>query len=261
MALKAQQNIGPGASHPAAAAVVWDVNDLIGLDTAGNAGRLDADGTYKTFAGIATMSGDNTDGAAADLMVHVIRSPFVLSTTLTGSSKTLALHQATVYATDHETLTLEGGVAIGSLVQHQEDGKSLIHCDVWGGSTQAGVYTIAQQFVIGDFTDGGGAEGTLNLDDPIPAGSLILGSQVEITTITGGSSQTMDVGVDGDDDAFAAALDISAAATVGAVGTVATSYVAADDVLMITAADGADFGNITVLTGTVRIAVLGSLQF
>lgn len=261
MALNAQQNIGPGASHPAAAGAVWDVNDLIGLDTAGNAGRLDADGTYKTFAGMATMSADNTGGAAADLMVHVLRAPVVLSTTLTGSSKTLALHQATVYATDHETLTLEGGVAIGHLVQHTEEGKSLIYCDPWGGAGEGGVYVIAQSFVFADFTDGGGTTGTLNLDAPIPAGSVVLGVQVEITTVTGGDTHTMEVGVDGDPNAFAAALDISSAGTVGAAATVATSYVAADDTLMISAIEGSDFGDITVLTGSVRISVLGSLQF
>lgn len=260
MALTAETNIGPHLDAPAAAGVVWDLNDLIALDSSGNAGRLDADGTYTEFIGMAAESGDNTGGAAADIYIRVHRPPVVLSTTLTGSTKALALQKPTVYATDHETLSLEGGIEVGHLVQHKEDGRSLILCDPWGQGS-GGVYVIAQTVAYADFTDGGGAEGTLNLDNAIPAGSVVVGVQVEVDTITGGSSQTLDVGVDGDDDAFAAALDVSSAATVGAASTVATSYVAADDTLMITLADATDFGNISAFNADVRIAVVGALQF
>ena len=66
-----------------------------------------------------------------------------------------------------------------------------------------GLRKIGQWVSAGDFTDGGGADGTLNLSKQIPAGSFVFGSKVTVTTgFDAGGTAVMNIGTAADDDLF-----------------------------------------------------------
>jgi hypothetical protein len=64
---------------------------------------------------------------------------------------------------------------------------------------------VAQRVSYADFTDGGTTDGTLVLDNTIPAGSFVIGTKVKVeTAFDGGSNSTavLDIGDGSDADIF-----------------------------------------------------------
>jgi len=257
MANDMKLNIGPDADLELAAVAI-DESKLLSLNATGYARHLTVG---DVFAGFAVESIDNSTGSAGDKFIRARRGRFRITATVSGSSLDAAMRKVAVYATDHETLTLDGGTHIGSLIQHRKDGTSLILVDTEAGAGQgSGEFVITQDIALADFTDAGGATGYVDLDAGIPGGTVVDVVQVEIKTVTGGDTKTLDVGVDGDADAFVAGIDAESAATLGAKATLATSYVAADDTIRVTLTEGDDFGDITAFTAEVRLLCRGGLQ-
>ncbi len=66
-----------------------------------------------------------------------------------------------------------------------------------------GIRKVGQWVKAADFTDGGGATGTLVLNKQIPAGSFVFGSKVKVTTgFDAGGTAVMDIGDGSDADLF-----------------------------------------------------------
>lgn len=101
-----------------------------------------------------------------------------------------------------------------------------------------------------DFTDGGGAAGTLVLDDAIPADCLVVGVKAEVTTgFTGDTSMALTVGDGSTADLFGVTCSILAAATVGVsakyVSNKSLPFVDAATNITLTATGAADWGNVS----------------
>jgi hypothetical protein len=66
-----------------------------------------------------------------------------------------------------------------------------------------GIRKIGQWVTYDQFTDGGGAAGTLALTKKIPAGSFVFGSKAKVTEgFTGDTTAVMDIGDGSDADLF-----------------------------------------------------------
>ena len=89
--------------------------------------------------------------------------------------------------------------------------------------------TAEQRVAFGDLTDGGGASGTITLNDSIPEGSVVLGAKIDVETAFSGdgdtASITMNIGDGSDADRFGDSVDLTAAGIVAedVVGEVAIS--------------------------------------
>jgi hypothetical protein len=117
-----------------------------------------------------------------------------------------------------------------------------------------GFRKVGQWVDYSDFTDGGGAAGTLNLSKQIPAGSFVIGSKVRVTTgFTGDTTAVMDVGISGDADRFsltthnilAAASNLLENADPAASGAAGLDLVTSDTTVVLTVTGASDFGLIT----------------
>ena len=134
-----------------------------------------------------------------------------------------------------------------------------------GGTTgeTGGLQAVQQSVALADFTDNGDATGYVDLTEQVPAGSLVMGVELDVTTAFDSTSLTAQVGVSGNLDRFSAnaSLDVSAIAAVGSESPDAggNGYAAAAATPRVTVTDGAgtpDFGNITVGVMTVTIVYL-----
>lgn len=116
--------------------------------------------------------------------------------------------------------------------------------------------SIQQTVAFGDFTDGGGASGTIVLNDTIPVGALAVQSLIDdVTGFAGDTSAVTTIG-DGTDvdryntgtpNVFATATAIAAGAVSGtALHTTAAS-------VTVTVTSGADFGAVTAGEMTITI--------
>ncbi len=115
-----------------------------------------------------------------------------------------------------------------------------------------GVSKVAQVVVPGDFVDGGGADGTLNLKVPIPAGSFVFGSKVTVSAgFTGDTTAVLSIGTAGDANEYSGNTthNVLAAAT----NLVKTAFIGSDAGMVaegseidvkLTLTGGADFGAI-----------------
>jgi hypothetical protein len=116
-----------------------------------------------------------------------------------------------------------------------------------------GLRKVSQIVNFDDLTDGGGADGTLNLNKQIPAGSFVIGSKVTVKDgFAGDTTAVLQVGTAGDANEYsgntthnilAAVRNSVRAAFIGSdAGVVAES---ADIDVKITITGNADFGAIT----------------
>ncbi|KKN51290.1 hypothetical protein LCGC14_0623980 [marine sediment metagenome] len=128
-----------------------------------------------------------------------------------------------------------------------------------------GIRKVAQIVVPGDFTDGGGADGTLNLDKKIPAGSFVLGSKVTVKTAFDGTTPVLSIGTAGDADEYSG----NTTHTVSAVARnlVKAAFISADAGLVaepsdisvkLTLSESGDFGLITAGEMLVEIFYLST---
>lgn len=125
-----------------------------------------------------------------------------------------------------------------------------------------GLRKIGQWVEFGQFTDGGGAAGTLNLSKQIPAGSIVLASKVKVTTgFVGDTTAAMIIGLTADTDRYSlvdhnvlAAGSNKLSAADGAEGGVyAPALITADTTVLVTVTGGSDFGDITAGKAYVEV--------
>lgn len=121
--------------------------------------------------------------------------------------------------------------------------------------TGMGFRKVSQIVNVADFTDGGGAAGTLVLNKAIPAGSLVMCSKVTVKDgFIGDTTAVMDVGDGSDADifsqtthnVFAAARNLMEACDIAASGAGrGTVAISTDTNVTLTVTGGSDFGAIT----------------
>ncbi len=128
-----------------------------------------------------------------------------------------------------------------------------------------GLRKVGQWVEFGNFTDGGGADGTLVLNKKIPAGSFVFGSKVKVTTgFSGDTTAVMNIGDGSDDDLFSvtthnvlsAADNLVEGADAVSGGTAVAGIVplASETTITLTVTGGSDFGLITA--GKMFVEVL-----
>lgn len=130
------------------------------------------------------------------------------------------------------------------------------------GPDGIGIRRIKETVKYSDFTDGGSTVGTYNLTTQIPAGSLVIGSKVDVlTAFSGDSSCTLAVGTSDDSNEYSGNTThtVFAAAT----GLLATGFVSSDSglvvetaakTILLTATGGSDWGSVNS-SGELVVAV------
>ena len=209
-------------------------------------GLFQSGGETITYAGgTGDLADDDTnfvyleaDGTLVDNVTGFPDAPHVpIATVLTGSASAAAV--ATEYNEEDITDNRSGAM--------------------WSTTNQPGLVKLASQsLAFGDFTDGGGVDGFIDFDTAIPAGSLILGWEAVVSTAfdsAGTSTAVIEVGINGDTDAFSAdtTQSVNTAATVGSGSLAATSYRAAATTVRVTVTEDSDFGQIDQGVMIVRI--------
>lgn len=118
----------------------------------------------------------------------------------------------------------------------------------------AGMGVVTQRVAYTDFTDGGGASGTLTLNQQIPAGAFVVRSVVYVETAVGGTTPTLTIGDGTDADRYNTST-IAVATTGykdgGAISGTAVTTAASNVVL--TMAEATDFGLIDAGVLTVKV--------
>jgi hypothetical protein len=107
---------------------------------------------------------------------------------------------------------------------------------------------VSQTLDYGDFTDGGGAAGSIEFDTDLPAGAIPLAWRAKATDgFTGDTSAVISVGIDGDADKYSAdtAQSVFAAGTVGSLVLAAAAMqddFATAQTPVVTVTAGTDWG-------------------
>jgi hypothetical protein len=129
-----------------------------------------------------------------------------------------------------------------------------VNLDLERGPVGLGLRKVGQWVEVADFTDGGGAAGTLNLSKQIPAGSFVIGSKIKVTEgFTGDTTAVADIGTSADADAYsisthnvlAAASNLVEEADSDGSGDRGLKAVASDTTVQVTVTGASDFGLIT----------------
>ncbi len=123
-----------------------------------------------------------------------------------------------------------------------------------------GIGKVAQIVKFSDLTDDGAADGTLNMNKQIPAGSFVIGSKVTVSEAFDGTSTVLSIGTSGDTDEYSGngthdlssvARNLVKSASIGSdVGFLAE---AADIDVLLTVSENDDFGDVT--TGEMLVEV------
>lgn len=143
-----------------------------------------------------TFSGANVGKKAQNL----ITVPY---NDLTGTSPTLAIAEQTAGVTATQRGAAAGALLIdttnGALYQNISTTAEAPDWNLISGNGAAAVNFITQTVDFDDFTDGGGAAGTLQMDDSIPAGAIFLYSKVLVPAGFAGDTSAVLVIGDGSD--------------------------------------------------------------
>jgi len=119
---------------------------------------------------------------------------------------------------------------------------------------------VSQAVTYDEFTDGGGAVGTLDLDDAIPAGaSFLLGNLLAVVGFAGDVSAALTVGDGTDVDRYNASTIDVFSAIAGGVGLgepSGTIYHAAEKTVTLTITVDADWGSVTAGGFTIELFYL-----
>lgn len=237
-----QERVGDYADLPVLAATQIFQGSVIGITSAGYArGFILGD----RFAGHTFQGEYNVNGASGDQYVRTRRGQYYLEIKLANVSITDAENRSPVYVQDSGSYSLRAGQLAGHVVAYRSSGIALVLFD-----TELKTHVFAQTIAFGDFSDGGGATGHVDLDVPIPAGATVKSWQADVKTgFTGDTTAVIQVGEAGNLDRFTSKTDNSvfAAAVVGSVAPSVTgdpSYCAADTTLRVTVTSDSDFSNI-----------------
>jgi hypothetical protein len=129
-----------------------------------------------------------------------------------------------------------------------------------------GLRKVSQIVNFGDLTDGGGADGTLNLEKQIPAGSFVIGSKVTVKDgFVGDTTAVLSIGTAGDANEYSGNTTHNILAAVR--NSVRSAFISADSGFVaestaidvkITITGGADFGAITAGRMLVEVFYLST---
>ena len=116
---------------------------------------------------------------------------------------------------------------------------------------------ISETVAVGDFTDGGGAAGTVALSTALPAGAFVTRAYLlDVTGFTGNTSAVAILGDGTDADRYGSATPTNVFASAAAIDLGAPSGVqihAAAKTPTLTVTGNSDFGAVTAGQATVRI--------
>lgn len=117
---------------------------------------------------------------------------------------------------------------------------------------------VSQSLAFGDFTDNLDTTGFIDFTSgTIPVGSIITGWKAVVSTgFTNDTTAVIQVGIDGDEDAYSAdvAQSVLAAGTVGSAPLAAEAFVGAEATPRVTVTGGSDFTSINAGIMVVTIA-------
>lgn len=144
--------------------------------------------------------------------------------------------------------------------------KQNVAYELLTGPGGIGIQSVIQKVSFDEFTDGGGADGTLALATTIPAGSVGLFTKVDVltafTSASGTSTAVMNVGDGSDDDKFSyttfnvfvAAKGLMEQHDAAASGTeTGLSLITTEATVTLTITEDSDFGQFT--QGELVVAV------
>lgn len=152
----------------------------------------------------------------------------------------------------------ENGPALGIALFEASGDGAIIEVLVVDLDAEASIGVIQQTVAFDDFTDNTDATGYVDLDDLIPAGSLVLGWEGDVATgFTGDTTAVAQVGVSGNINQFSALTtgSVLAAGKIGshAPGSSDNAYVASAVAPRVTVTGAADFGSIAAGEMTVTL--------
>lgn len=243
-------------SRPAGVDVIYK-GSLVGIPSDGYAEALVLN-TAKRFGGVALETVDNSAGSNGDLEVPChVSGVFKFAAT----SITQAMVGQKMYAVDDQTFDDqpdEEAIFVGILVRYESATEGWIDITpACMGMSEAEIGVIEEVVDHADFTDGGGAAGTINLTAQMPAGAIPLGCKFVVSEgFAGDTTAVVQAGVSGDADRFTLNTDQSvlAVATVGSVpATDCCDGMNAAQTIVVTVTGASDWGNITA--GTMRVIV------
>ncbi|HDO36685.1 MAG TPA: hypothetical protein ENH07_10395 [Nitrospirae bacterium] len=118
---------------------------------------------------------------------------------------------------------------------------------------------VSQALAVADFTDNTDATGFIDIEPDLPANAMVTGWKAVISGGFGGdTTAVMQVGIAGGLDKFSGITTVSclAAATVGALGNVASALVFTAQTVRVTVTGSSDFGLIvTDATGAMVVSL------
>ena len=126
-----------------------------------------------------------------------------------------------------------------------------------------GLRKITQTVKIGDFTDGGGAAGTLTLQDSLPEGAFVIGTKATVkTAFIGNTSAVLVLGKTSGEDQFTngSSLNLFVADVVGSKAETFGEYLAAATPVYARLTSASDFGLITAGEVVIEIFYFSTVQ-
>ena len=155
-----------------------------------------------------------------------------------------------------ETHALEVAVSTGTGRQKRTTRDFQI--PTGGTSRKLGVVSVIEETVDhADFTDGGGAAGTIQLQGTVPAGAVLLGSKVLVPEgFAGDSSAALTIGDGSDVDRYMTGTPSVFATAASGIQTGAPSgnrLLTADNRPTVTVTSGTDWGSVTAGQLTISI--------
>ena len=112
------------------------------------------------------------------------------------------------------------------------------------GPVGLGIAKVSQWVDHSDFTVST-ENGRLSLDQTIPAGSFLLGSEIKVEeALAGGNTNTMDIGTAAGGTQILAGATVNAIATVGGPAATALQYISSAATVHVEINEGVDWDNV-----------------
>ena len=126
-----------------------------------------------------------------------------------------------------------------------------------------GIRRVFQNVKYSDFTDGGAADGTLNLTKQLPVGAFVLGVKVTVKTgFTGNTTAVMSVGNADDANKYSdnTTVNVLAAGVVGESPEDPLEFIATATTVKLTITGASDYTLITAGEADVEVFYLSTVQ-
>jgi hypothetical protein len=249
--------VGPESNAPVLATTKILEGAMVGLTAAGYARPFVVG---DKFVGHAMDTVDNTVGtstASGAKTVPLLDGLYRLQVPLSSVGLTDPVRDGLVYAIDSGTLSLRYGMSVGKVLRYVSSGLAIVEFN-----TRPMIAVYAETIGVAAMTDGLGTSGYYDFVVPIPAGSLVLGWQANVTGgFSGDTTATVKVGTAASVGIFSA-ITTTSVLTVGIVscdvlGTTASVLVNAATTVRVTVTGSADFTAIvTAAVGAMDMRIL-----